>query len=221
MKYRVCSLSFIYVINWIHSPAATIAMRNIKKALSSAVSNLSDKTYDKSFAYFGLWFGITQTHSKIPSDLIFDTIPVYRAEGPHSTGLRSRFCARILQEFFDNDLFAACCGSSSPPEYFYADVNLIAHCANLGYIEEHTIRNHILQSLIYHSKVYDHHIIGLAILFRIAGATFGAYVNSAVVDNCLELLKNHQLQSEAWGAPIQVSILSGEMFKKLRQNSRR
>jgi len=196
-------------------------MQNIKKALSSAVSNLSDKSYEKSFTYFRSWFGSAQTHSKTPSDLIFDTIPVYRAEGSHSTGLLSRFCARVLQEFFDNDLFAACCGSSSPPEYFYADVNLIAHCANLGYIEEHTIRNHILQSLIYHTKVYDHRVIALAILFKIAGATFGAYVDPAVVDRCLELLKNHQLQSEAWGAPIQVSILSGEMFKELRQNARR
>ena len=101
------------------------------------------------------------------------------------------------------------------------DVNLIAHCANLGYIEEHAIRNHILQSLISHAKVYDHQVIALAILFRIAGATFGAYVDPAVVDRCFELLKNHRFQSGASSVPIQVNILSEEMFKELRQYSRR
>jgi len=107
-------------------------MKNIKKALGLAASNLSDKSYEKSFAHFRLWFGIAQTHFQIPSDLIFDTIFTDRAEGifdvkytyptahlilrlvndveldptlaPHGTGLRSLFCARILQEFFDNNL---------------------------------------------------------------------------------------------------------------------
>ena len=245
----VCNLSFVYVINWVHCPAATIVMKSIKEALASAVKTLSDESYEKSFAYFRLWFEIAQTHSQIPSDLILDTISTYRTEGPlddksihptarlilrlvndveldstlapHNTGLRSLFCARILQEFFDEDLSIVHTSSGRPWHNFYVDVNLIAHCANLGYIEEHTIRNHILQSLIYHPKVYDHQVNALAILFKIAGATFGAYVDPAVVDRCLELLKNHQLQSEAWGAPIQVSILSGEMFKELRQNARR
>ena len=249
MKYCVCNLSFVYVINWVHSPAATIAMKSIKEALDSALKNLSDESYEKSSAYFRLWAEIAQTHSQIPSGLILDTISMHRTEGAlddksihsttrlilrlvddvesdstlalHNTGLKSRFCARILQEFFDEDLSIVHSSSGRPWHNFYVDVNLIAHCANLGYIEEHTIRNHILQSLIYHPKVYDHQVNALAILFKIAGATFGAYVDSAVVDRCLELLKNHQFQSKTQGAPIQVSILSEGMLKELRQNSRR
>ena len=46
--------------------------------------------------------------------------------------------------------------SGNIAKYFYADTNLIAHWANLGYVEEPAIRNHILQSLISHPKLYDH-----------------------------------------------------------------
>ena len=38
--------------------------------------------------------------------------------------------------------------------------------------------------------MYEHHVNALTILFKIAGATFGAYVDPAVVDRCFELLKN-------------------------------
>ena len=72
------------------------------------------------------------------------------------------------------------------------DVNLIAHSANLRYIEEDTIRNHILQSFLYNT-LYDHQAVALSILFKIAGATFEAYVDPVVVGHCLELLKNHRL----------------------------
>ena len=229
-------------------PAATVAMEHIQRPLDSAVSSLSDQTYEKSFAYFRLWFGIGQTYSPTPSDLIFNTIFTNRAVGslhqshiypaahlilrlvndveldpilaPHSTGLRSRFCARILQQFFDDDLYGVYIDSSIPSR-FYVDTNLIAHYANLGYIEEDTIRNYILQSLISHTKVRDHQVIALAILFKIAGATFGAYVDPAVVDRCFELFKNRH--RDQWtGLLIQVSerVLWAETLE-LRQNSRK
>ena len=204
-------------------------MRHIQESLASAVRNLSDQSYEKSLAYVRFWFGIGQTHSQIPSDLIFETIFANRATGPpqysihptahlilrlvndaesdpilvpHSPALRSRFCTHILREFFDNDLFVVHISCSSPPESFYVDANLIAHCANLGYLEEDTIRSHILQSLISHQKLYDHQADALIILFKIAGATFGAYADPAVVDRCFVLLKNHQSRHNLTTGPL-------------------
>ena len=113
------------------------------------------------------------------------------AFAPYNIGLRDRFCARILQEFFDGDLETMNKGSSWAPNEFHVDLNLIAHCANLGYIEEDMIRDYILQSLISHPKLHDHQADALAVLFKIAGATFEAYVDPAVVDRCFQLLKNH------------------------------
>ena len=110
----------------------------------------------------------------------------------HSPGLRNRFCTRILQDFFDTGLEATYADYKHAPDTFYMDVNLIAHSANLGYIEEDTIRNHILQSFLYNT-LYDHQAVALSVLLKIAGATFEAYVDPAVVGRCLELLKNHRL----------------------------
>ena len=209
-----------YVTNRVHSLAATIAMKNIQRGLGSAVSGLSDQKYEKSLAYFRFWFGIGQTYSQVPPDLIFDVICDCRATGHsrgsdfiypnahqvlrfvsdvesdtilglHSAGLRSRFCTRILRDFFDTNLETMHNGCNAP-ERFYMDANLIAHGINLGYIEEDAIRNHILQSLLSHHELYGHQAIALAILFKMAGATFEAYVDPAVVDRFFELLKNHR-----------------------------
>jgi len=211
-------------------------MENIQGALGSVFSSLSDEHYEQSFAFFRFWFGIGQTYSQIPPNLVFDAIYGYRTRtpshdnsiyptahlilrlasdaesdpilAPHSAGLRSRFCARVLQEFFDNDL-RALYGYGRPRDYYYIDVNLIAHCANLGYLEEDTIRSHILQSLISHDKLHDHQADALIILFKIAGATFGAYADPAVVDRCFVLLKNHQSRHNLRTRPlIEVSAFS-------------
>ena len=74
---------------------------------------------------------------------------------------------------------------------FCADVNLIAHWANLGFVEEAAIHNDILQSLISHPKMWDHQADALLILFKLAGATFETYADPSVVDRCFELLKGH------------------------------
>ena len=113
------------------------------------------------------------------------------AFGPHSPGLQSRLCARSLQEFFSDNVAAVWSGSSSASPDFYADANFIAHWANLGYLEEAAIRDHILQSLtISRQTLACHQADALIILFKLAGATFEAYADPSVVNRCFELLKN-------------------------------
>jgi len=118
-----------------------------------------------------------------------------RILGPHNSGLQSRLCTRILREFFIENLkivhYEIGGHSGAPTSSFYANANLIAHWANLGCVEEAAIRNRILQSFISHPRLYDHQANGLIILFKLAGATFGAYVDTSVVDRCFELLKDH------------------------------
>lgn len=220
-------------------------------ALGSVFSRLSDEHYEKSLAFFCFWSGVVQTYSQVSHcDLILDAIYNYRATNslhsdsiypaahltlrlvsdaesdpvlaPHSTGLRNRFCTRVLQEFFDEDLRAVYYyHGSNLRDPYYMDVNLIAHCANLGYMEENTIRSHILQSLISHHKLYDHQADALTILFKIAGATFGAYADPAVVDRCFELLKKHQYNRRVTGSLIQVSAFLYAQTLKLRQSPRK
>ena len=115
------------------------------------------------------------------------------ALAPHSSGLQSRLCTRSLQEFFSKNMKLVRHGGWADPTIseFYASATFIAHLANLGYIEESTIRTHILQSLISHPRLYDHQADAIIILFKLAGTTFGAYADSSVVDRCFELLKDH------------------------------
>jgi len=196
-------------------------MDHINYGLDSTLASLSDQNYAESFDFYRFWFDIGHTYHQIPSDRIFDTIWNYRAAnskidplngrlihssahlilrfasdaesdhilGPHSSRLQSRLSTRALQEFFGSNM-GAVRGYGYPNET-YATTNLIAHWANLGYVEEDAIRNHILQSLISHRTLYDHQAYALIILFKLAGATFEAYVDPSVVDRCFELLKNH------------------------------
>ena len=120
---------------------------------------------------------------------------------PYNTGLRSRFCARIVQEFLDGNVESMDKRNDWASTQFYADVHLIAHCANLGYIEEDMIRDYILQSLISHPKLHDHQADALAILFKIAGAAFEACVEPAVFDRCFYLLKNHNYSDGRYWRP--------------------
>jgi len=88
----------------------------------------------------------------------------------------------------------------------YADANLIAHWANLGYVEEAAIRNRILQSLIFHPRPCDHQAHTLILLFKLAGSTFRAHADPSVVDRCLEILDSHRhCTSVEWGL-IQVRV---------------
>jgi len=114
----------------------------------------------------------------------------YHILAPQSSGLQDRLCARTLREFSSDNLLIARYGGRDAAS-FYTDVNLIAHWANLGHVEEAAIRNHILQSLISHPKLYTHQVFALIILFKLAGATFEAYVDPSVVGRCFEHLKAH------------------------------
>ena len=113
----------------------------------------------------------------------------------HASGLQSHLCARSLREFFNKNTMIVQYKENNrggaPINDFYADANFIAHWVNLGYVEEAAIRNHILQSLISHPKLYEHQADALVILFNLAGLTFGAYADPSVVDRCFELLKDH------------------------------
>ena len=190
-------------------------------ALNAVVGKLSDENYAQSLDFYRFWFDVGQTYHRLsPDHGIFNAIWNNRKSGskidwsdgklvhaaahlilrfasdiesdhitaPHASGLQSRLCNSALQQFFSNNLSAVRGGAFND---LYADANLIAHWANLGYVEETAIRNHILQSLISHPKLHDHQAYTLMILFKLAGATFEAYVDQAVVDRCFELLKNH------------------------------
>ena len=204
----------------VHSPPATITMQTIGEALGLVVGGLSDQNYSQSLDFYRFWLGTGQGYVQVPSDQIFDAIwnnrvassiqpnggifhssahliPRFASDavsdrilGPYSSELQSRLCARSLREFSSNNLMVARYGRDTMAE-FYADANLIAHWANLGFVEEAAIRNHILQSLISHPRLYDHQADALIILFKIAGATFEAYADPSVVDRCFELLKGH------------------------------
>ena len=121
--------------------------------------------------------------------------------GPHSTGLQNRLCARSLRTFFSDNLetisYKMRRYGNNAPDGYYADANLIAHWANLGYVEEAAIRNHILQSLISHPTFYAHQAHALVVLFKLAGATFGAYVDPSVIDRCFELLKDQYVAGDS------------------------
>ena len=224
-------------------------MEDILAGLGSTVSNLSDQNYAHSFAFYCLWFGIGRTYHQISSDQIFDAIwdnrPANLADpsrngfvhsavplflrfisdaesdqllAPHHSGLQHHLCVRTLREFFNCNLRAAHNGDVGN---FYADANLITHWANLGYVEEAAIRNHILQSIISHPRSYHHQAHALIILFELAGATFKAYADPSVVDHCLELLDGHgHCTSIEWGL-IQVRPVRRIMVTRLKRIFRR
>ena len=127
---------------------------------------------------------------------------------PQIAGLQSRLCASNLQSFFQ---FNAGCGISPHDSWVNASIshaNLVAACANLGYVEESTIRNHILQLLISEPlpKLQDYNADAIIVLFKIAGATFEAYADPSVVNRCFELLKNHYSFNTVKGRLVQVRV---------------
>ena len=213
---------------------ATTTMSNIERALGSVIKGLSGENYAQSLAQYRFLFCLAQTYSQIPPDVIFDSIwnqiknggiPSFDYEtlyptsplifrfasdvesdsmlASHCVGLRNRLCASILKEFFDDGL-GVLSGSSWNS---FLPANLIAHGANLGYIEEDAIREHILQFLTITSgpALHDNQAHVLRVIFKIAGATFSAYAHPSVVDRCFELLKSHPQSDRTLWQWIQVS----------------
>jgi len=119
--------------------------------------------------------------------------------GPYNSGLRTRLCARSLQNFFADNLRLTPHWNDKSFYDFCTDANLIAHWANIGYVEETAIRNHILQSLISHATLHYHQAYAIIILFKLAGPTFEAYADPSVVNRCFELLKNYRLYAPELG----------------------
>ena len=156
----------------------------------------SDQIFDAIWNHRGATSSISPTLGKIfhaSADLIVRFAKDAESDhilAPYSSGLQGRLCARTLREFSSENLMIAWY-TLRDATGFYADVNLLAHWVNLGFVEEAAIRNHILQSLISHPKRYCHQVWALIILFKIAGATFEAYVEPSVVDRCFEHLKAH------------------------------
>ena len=201
-------------------------MEDIDQALDSVVAKLSDENYSQSLTFYRFWLDIGQTYHQVPPDQICNAIWNNRGTGlidpgqgklvhstahlivrfasdaesddlllaPHTSGLQSRLSTKTLKEFFSSNLRISR-GDGTVNE-FYATTNLIAHWANLGYMEEAAIRNHILQSLTSHPGLHDHQADALIILFKLAGATFEAYAGPSAVDRCFELLKDHKYYNE-------------------------
>ena len=197
-------------------------MKYTQRRLAAVVQGLSDQNYEQSLAFYRLWFDIGSTYSQFASDQIFNHIWDNRGLGvlsygndklfhptahlitrfvsdvesdsPHTADLRSRLCTKILEDFFDANMECVIDQArDSWVDRLITNANLIACWANLGFLEESAIHDHILQSLISEplSKLYDHQADTMIILFKIAGAAFEAYADPSVVDRCFELLKDH------------------------------
>ena len=135
----------------------------------------------------------------------------------HSAGFRSRLCTSMLREFFDDWLGLLYRGHNLRNGYLM-DVNLIAHGANLGYIGETAIRNHILQFLTATtpSTQPSYRELALCVLFKIAGATFAAYTDSSVIDRCFELLNVHRF-NHPYSEQLKVGVSTRKTCLELRQ----
>ena len=133
--------------------------------------------------------------------------------GSHNNGLQALLCSRSLRRFFWRNIESVRyrdrndqTGWEISDYSLIIASNFVAPWANAGFVEETTIRNHILQSLISHPKLYDHQADALIVLFKIAGATLEAYAEPSVVDRCFELLKNHYPSKTVKGSLTQVRV---------------
>jgi len=104
-------------------------MAGILESLGSVIGKVSDQNYDQSLAFYRFWSEIAQVHSKISPKQIFTAICANRGLGAkhdkliHPTAqtilrfasdvesggildpqLQNRLCARILREFFGNNM---------------------------------------------------------------------------------------------------------------------
>ena len=203
--------------------AIATAIGSIQEALGRLVRDISDQNYDQSLACYRLWSEIAQTCSQNHPDQVFDFIYNNRTSSaidhssgklihptahlilrfasdaesdrilsPQGVGLQSRLCDRILRDFYKKNM--AVMQDWHSYVTFYVNANFVAHLANLGCVEEATIRDHILQSLISHPTLWYHQASAVIILFKLAGPTFAKYADPAVVDRCFELLNDYRLR---------------------------
>ena len=193
-------------------------MSILEDTLRDLIKGISEENYDEVFAQYRFWLDIGSGHTHInvqaqvndaierlvrPDSLEWLIHPtahlVIRFIGDieadkkisgYIPRLHVQHCTSALRRFFlDNLYFVRSRNRTGRPTSFLTDVNLIARWANLGYVEEETIRDHILQSLTSHPALYNHQADALFILFKLAGATFEAYADPLMIDRCFELLK--------------------------------
>ncbi|KAF9783248.1 hypothetical protein BJ322DRAFT_1212047 [Thelephora terrestris] len=121
----------------------------------------------------GIFFPATLLILRFASDAESDSILAL-----HSAGLRNRLCTSILNEFFNVSLAVV---SGLGGDHVLA--NFIAHGANLGFIEETAIHQHILQLLTTTSLSTLHHYQAEMLL----------------VDRCFKLIRDYSnLNSWRW-----------------------
>ena len=195
-------------------------MSSIEDTLSELIQGLTEENYDETFAKYRFWLDAGSLYAGIDpqarvdnhistlmrqdslqepihptAHLLLRFIGDVEADPKISrrvSGLHMRHCTSALSRFFSNNLYyARSWNKPTFPTDFLTDVNLIARWANLGYVEEGTIRDHILQSLTSQQSLYGHQAEALFILFKLAGATFEAYADLSVVDRCFELLRSY------------------------------
>jgi hypothetical protein len=229
-------------------------MSSLRDTLRDIVEKLSDFDYEKSFAEYRLWLDIGDAHGHITQDQLNDDIEQIVKPDPskelihptahllirfigdveadrkisrHASGLHRRRSTSAICSFFEANLSIIRSGDDGEVQNFLTNANLIARWANIGHVEEETIRNRILQSLIARPKMqpysghhrgligfcrpglHDHQADALIILFKLAGATFEAYADPSVIDRCFELLKDHRHTRVKWRA-VQVCTPRGE-----------
>jgi hypothetical protein len=195
-------------------------MSTLEGTLSALVDGLSEANYEESFAQYRFWLNIGSEHADVNvqeriddairrltgryslTGFIHPTAPLIirfiedletdQTISRHIQGLHVQHCTSKLRSYFSGnfDLMSHSVRKSIL-DGFLTDVNFIARWANLGYVQEGTIRNHILQALISQPTLYDHQANALFIFFTLAGATFGAYTDPSVIDRCFDLLGVH------------------------------
>jgi len=114
-----------------------------------------------------------------------------RILAPYSSGLQSRLCAKSLREFSSSDLMLAPHDGNAEASFSIQTSN----SSRTGPISDTWKKLRFATTscgrLSSHPKPCTHQIHVLIILFKVAGATFEAYVDPSVVDRCFELLKTH------------------------------
>ena len=193
----------------------------LSKTLQNLIKNISEQNYDETLAQYRFWLDLGAAHGHIHesqayndawqitslnrsvnegAQLIHPTLDLFfRFVGDMEDKIRSRcasdyhkaHCTKAVASCFEQNLSLVKPGASWQKGQFFLSMNLIARWANLGFVEEAVIRNHILQSLISHPNLHDHQADALIILFKLAGATFKTYVEPSVFDRSFQLLQGH------------------------------
>ena len=200
---------------------------NVSETLQNLVKNISEQNYDETLVQYRFWLDLGTAHGHIPKDqvnndawkitsldrsvnegarLIHPTLDLFfRFVGDMEYKIASRcastyhknHCTEKVSRCFERNLGLLKSTGGWQKGEFFLWMNLIARWANLGFVKEAVIRNHILQSLISLPKLYDHQADALIILFRLAGATFETYAEPSVFDRSFQLLQNHYRHTSA------------------------